>query len=100
LARRFAVLLTDGGEHTTVGKVRLIERCVADDADVMRAAEGQHTVFDRALAQVVEHLVARDFPWAGYAHRLFQLALVEVADAVAFDLAGADQLLERSDRVL
>ena len=56
-------------------------------------------MLDRALAQVIKHLIARDAPWARDRDRFVELVAIEVTEAVRADLSGLHQLLERRDRV-
>ncbi len=57
-------------------------------------------MFDAALLEVVEHLVAGDASGAGDVQRLLQVRRVEIADPPGEDLAVFDQGLEGGDGVL
>ena len=75
------------------------ERRVRDDRDAVLAAVRQLVRLDRALAQMVEHLIARDLLALERGLRLAQVVDVEVAHAERTDLAVGDELLERAHRV-
>lgn len=67
----------------------MAEGAVGDQGDAVALAPGQHGVLDRALLQVVEHLVASDAARPGDGERFLQVGDVEVAHAPAQDLARA-----------
>ncbi len=63
-------------------KVVVAERAVGDHGDTVLLTPRQHSVFDRALAQVVENLVTDETPIAGGSRRTLPgRASSEVADA-------------------
>ncbi len=71
------------------GKRTLPERTIGNDSDAVFLAPGNDGVFDRALAHMIEHLIAGDLTFAGDAERFLEIVLVEVAYAPGADFAGA-----------
>jgi hypothetical protein len=61
---------------------------------------GDDPVFDCALLQVVQHLIAGDPPLAGDRQGLVEILGIEIADAPRQYLAGLAKLFERGDRLL
>ncbi len=64
-------------------EVAMPERAVGDDRHVVRRAPGEDRVLDRALAQVIEHLIAGDLARPRDGPRVVQVVRVEVADPQA-----------------
>ena len=60
----------------------------------------QFSVFDGALAQMIQHLIAGDATRTGNCKQLIEIVRIEVAHAPRADLAGGDKLLERRNRLL
>lgn len=77
------------------GKAVMPERRIGDDGDAVLLAERDHLVLDRALPQMIKHLVAGDFVFSGDRQRFLEIARVEIADAVGKDFSLAFQFLER-----
>src|SRR5690606_17613119 len=75
-------------------KRRAPEGRVADDGDAVRGAERDDRVLDRALAQVIKHLIARDAIRAGEREGHRELVLVEVAEPPRADLPLLAEVLE------
>ena len=75
------------------------ERAVRDHRDAALLAPRDHAVLDRALAQVVEHLVAGDRARRDLLD-LRQVGLIEVRHAPRAELPLRAQRLERLDRLL
>src|SRR3989454_140863 len=79
---------------------KIVEGAVPDQHGAKLATCRKDARLHVPLPEIVEDLVADDPPAPGDARRLCEQILVEVADAVAADLAGRLQLLERGDGVL
>src|SRR3989454_9880325 len=79
---------------------KIVEGAVPDQQGAKLATCRKDARLHVPLPEIVEDLVADDPPAPGDARRLCEQILVEVADAVAADLAGRLQLLERGDGVL
>src|SRR6476661_5721560 len=47
------------------GKIVVAERRVCDDSDATLLAPRDHRMLDRALLEMIEHLIARDAAFAG-----------------------------------
>jgi hypothetical protein len=92
LARGGAVLLGELGQYLSAfaarGKPGLAEWRVAHDGDVVLLAPGHDRVFDGALFQVIQHLIASELARSSDAQHPRQQLLVEIAHAPSADLAG------------
>ncbi len=88
MARRGAVDSGNVGQSTATGRCRLGKLAVPKGAighhgHAVLPAPGHDGVFDGALAQVLEHLVAGDATGADHGQRLLQVVHVEVAHGPA-----------------
>src|SRR5450631_1983772 len=70
------------------------ERSVCDDGSPVLFTPWQHGVLDRALLQVIQHLIAGGVRRSGDRRHLLKVVYVEVADAPGKNLAAADQGIE------
>src|SRR5438105_7582284 len=93
-----AQLHCHGRQLATFGKI--VEGAVPDQHGAKLATRRKDARLYMPLPEVVEDLVADDPPSSGDARRLCEQIFVEVADAVAADLAGRLQFLEGGDGVL
>ena len=105
LARRCAVRIGDRLQHLAAlaarrRKIIMTERRIGDDGDAMSLAPRDHRMLDRALLQMIEHLIAGDLALARDREQFVEIVGIEIADAPGADLAGGDQLVERRDRFL
>ena len=82
-----------------LGKIIVAERRIRHHRDAVLLAPRDHRVLDRALLQMIEHLVAGDTHCHEHLFQLVEIVDIEIADAPAFDLAGGDQLFEGRNRV-
>jgi hypothetical protein len=82
-----------------VGKLTVTEGAVSNDGYVVPFAPGNHSVFDGALLQVIEHLVAGGHRLSGDRLELTEVRHIEVADAPRPDLAVLAKLLKGRDGV-
>ena len=57
------------------------ERTIGDDGDAVLFAPWDHGMLDRALAQVIEHLIAGGFARPRDLAQLVEIVHVEIADA-------------------
>ena len=64
-------------------KIVVAERRVGDHRDAMLLAPRDHRVLDRALLQMIEHLIAGDLALAGDGEHFVEIVGVEIADAPA-----------------
>ncbi len=80
------------------GEIIVTERRVGDYRCAVLLAPRNHRMLDRALLQMIEHLIAGDLALAGNLEHLVEIVGVEIADAPETDLSLADQLLERDNR--
>ena len=67
----------------------MAERRIGDHRDAVLLAPRDHRMLDRALLQMIEHLVAGDLALAGNLQHLVEIIGVEIADAPGADFAGA-----------
>ena len=65
----------------------------------MFRAPRDHRVLDRAFLQVIEHLIAGDFPLTGDSKKFVEIVGIEIGNAPGADFSGADQLFERRHRL-
>src|SRR5438045_5877394 len=89
-------------QHLTAlaGRTREIvvaEWRVSHHRDAVLLAPRKHGVLDRALVQVIQHLVAGDLARARHRRDFIEIARIEIADAPTADFPGADQVLEGRD---
>ena len=63
------------------GETPMPERCIADYRDAMLLAPWHHGVLNRALLQMIEHLIADERTITDDLSGLFKVGLIEVADA-------------------
>ena len=94
----------DLGQHPPAGcmragKAAVSERAIRDNSNAVLLAPRNHRRFDRALEQMIEHLITGEMPFAGDRQNLVEVADVEIADTPAEDFALLAQLLERGDRL-
>src|SRR3984957_11398007 len=75
------------------------ERAVGDNRDAFLFAPGNDGVLDRALLQMIEHLIAGRFACLRDPAQRVEIVHVEIADAPRQDLALGVQSLERCDGV-
>ena len=82
-------------------KAPMAEGAVGGDGDAAPLAPRQHGVFDGALFEMIEDLIAGEAPFPLPRDRkgLFEVARIEIADAPGQSLALAPQLLEPRDRI-
>jgi hypothetical protein len=78
-------------------KLTMTERAISDNCNIVLDTPWEHSVFNRALLQVIEDLIADERICD--APSFFQVGLVEVADAPGEDLPLALKLFKRSIRV-
>src|SRR6202035_5173009 len=86
LPRRGAMRFGDFLQHLTRlaerrWKIIMTERRIGDHGRAVQLAPWDHRMLDRALLQMVEHLVAGDLAPAGNRQHLVEVAGVEIADA-------------------
>ena len=62
-------------------KIIVTERRIGDHRDAVLLAPRNHRVLDRALLQVIQHLIAGDLALAGNRQHLVEIVGVEIADA-------------------
>ncbi len=101
LLRRSCILRSDFRQQAATTTLRRRKRIVAERAvghhgDVVALAPRDYLVFNRALLQVIEHLVARQFAGADDAQRLVEIIDIEIADTKSTDLALLLQMFESS----
>ena len=75
-------------------KIARAERAIGGDRHPVPRAPGQHGMFDRALPQMIQHLIARDPPGTAGPRDVLQRRHIEIADAPGQDLAVRRQPLE------
>ena len=78
--------LGDGLQHlpacSAVRKIIVPEWAIGDHGDAMLLAPWDHRVLDRALAQMVEHLIAGDLAGSpAIGQHLVEIVDIEIADA-------------------
>src|ERR1700742_4819886 len=76
------------------GKVSMTKWTVSDDGNIVRFAPGQHGVFNGALLQMVEHLIAGHMALACNLQSFFKVGHIKIAHAPGEYLPGALKLLE------
>jgi len=76
------------------------ERTIGDNSDAVLFAPWDHRMLDRALAQMVEHLIAGRMAGPGDPANGVEIGNVEIADAPGPDLAVGAKLFEGGDRIL
>src|SRR5258708_16137475 len=76
------------------GEIIMTERRIGYHGGAMLLAPWHHRVFDRALLQMIEHLVAGDLALARNLEHLIEIVDVKIADAPGADFPLADQFLE------
>src|SRR5581483_8537381 len=81
LTRRGLVRVSDFLQELPAGargrrKVIVAERRIGDDGDTMARAPRNHGVFDRALLQMIEHLVAGDLAFAGHGENFVEVVSI------------------------
>ena len=69
-------------------KIIMAERRIGDDGDTVLLAPRDHRVLDRALLQMIEHLVAGDLALARDIEQFVEIVSVEIADAPGADFSG------------
>ena len=75
------------------------ERAIGDDRDAVLFAPWGHAMLDRALTQVIQHLVASRLGRPRNPADLVEIVHVEIADAPRQNLAVCVEPLEGGDRV-
>src|ERR1044072_4209167 len=103
LSRGRAVCVGDLLQHATAlraraGEFPVTERTVCDDGDAVLPTPGEHGVFNGALLQMVENLIAGYVARADDLESLFEIGHVEVADAPRENFAVASELAECVER--
>ena len=78
----------------------MAERRIRDDGDTVLLAPGDDSVLDRALLQMIEHLIAGDLALARDIEQFAEIVAVEIADAPGANFPCADQFVESRDRLL
>src|SRR6478735_2182270 len=68
-------------------KIIVAERRIGDDGNAVALAPRDHPVFDRALLQMIEHLVAGDLALARDRQQFAEIVGVEIADAPGGDFS-------------
>src|SRR5450432_340124 len=81
------------------GEIVVAERRIGDDRDAVPLAPRDQRVFDGPLLQMIKYLIAGDAALTGYIKQFVEVVHVEIADAPGADLAGANQFVERRDRL-
>jgi hypothetical protein len=70
------------------GKIAVAERTVSRDDDLMLFAPWDDRVFDSALLQMIQKLVADNMAIADHTMGVFQVSDIEIAHAPKTDLSG------------
>ena len=78
----------------------MAERRIGDDGNTVALAPRDHRVLDRALLQMIEHLVAGDLARARDIEQFVKIVCIEIADAPSADFPRANQFVERRHRFL
>jgi hypothetical protein len=78
-------------------KVTMTKRAIGDDGNIVLYTPREHSVFNRALLQMIEDLIANERICD--APSFCQIDLIEVTDAPGKNLPLILKLLKRSDRV-
>ena len=73
----------------------MTKRRIGNHGDTVLLAPWYHRMLDRALLQMIEHLIAGDPALARYSEHLVEIIDIEIADAPCADLAGVREFLER-----
>src|SRR5581483_497724 len=104
LARRCAMRSRNLGKHaaslrTRIREAAMAERAVPDDRDAVLLAPRHNGAFDASLLEMIEDLIAGDPAFPRDRQSLFEVVLVEIADAPRADEAAFRQFLEGRDRI-
>src|SRR3954449_154292 len=86
LTRRRAMRIRDAREHSAAlavacGEIVMTERRIGNDSDTMLLTPGDHRMLDRALLEMVEHLIAGDAALVRDAENFVEIIGIEIRNA-------------------